>query len=79
MGNALGLTLLVVVVTLGLGHLAVHASRQEFLVATAVVAAVGASMILVAPVAAGLLLLSAVGATKLATPPVPDTVPGDWN
>lgn len=79
MENALGLTLLVVVVMLGLGHLAVHAPRQEFLVATAVVAAVGASMVVVAPVAAGLVLLASVGATKLATPAVPDTVPVEWS
>lgn len=79
MENALGLTLLVVVVMLGLGHLAVQAPRQEFLVATAVVAAVGASMALAAPVAGGLVLLAAAGATKLAAPAVPDTVPADWS
>lgn len=79
MGNTLGLTLLFVVVTLGLGHLAVRAARNEFLAATAVVAAIGASMMPVAPIGAALLLLAAVAATKMATPPVPDTVPADWS
>ncbi len=78
MTNALGLTLLVAVVTLGLANLAVHGARREFVVATAVVAAVGVSITLVAPVGAALLLLAAATANKLATPPVPDTVPADW-
>jgi hypothetical protein len=79
MTNALGLTLLVAVVTFGLAHLAVHAARQEFVVATAVVAALGVSIALVAPFGAALLLLSAATATRLTTPPVPDTVPADWS
>lgn len=78
MADALGLTLLVAVVTLGLAHLAVHASRHEFAVATAVVAALGVSIALVAPFGGALLLLAAVTATRLTTPPVPDTVPADW-
>lgn len=78
MANALGLTLLVAVVTVGLTHLAVHATRQECLVATAVVAALGVSLAPVAPVGAVLLLSAATTAVQLAPPPVPDTVPADW-
>lgn len=79
MTNALGLTLLVAVATLGLAHLAVHAARHEFVVATAVVAALGLSIAVTAPFGGALLLLAAATAGKLCAPPVPDTVPADWS
>lgn len=78
MPNALSLTLLVAVVTVGLVHLAMHATREECLVATAVTAAVAFSMVLVAPVGAALLVLAATMAIKLSPPAVPNTVPADW-
>jgi len=78
MADTLGMTLLLAVVSLGLAHLAVRAHRTEFVVATAVVAAVGVSMVFTNPFGGSLLLLSAVGAAKLTMPAVPDGVPNDW-
>jgi hypothetical protein len=78
MSDAVGFSVLVCVTALGLLYLAVHANPREHTIASAIVAAVALPVLVVRPEAGLMLLLAAVLTGRLRMPPVPDTVPLDW-
>ncbi|HEX2039790.1 MAG TPA: hypothetical protein VHF47_08680 [Acidimicrobiales bacterium] len=78
MSDAVGFSVLVCVTALGLVYLAVHADQREHVIASAIVAAVALPVLFVRPEAGLMLLLAAALTGRLRVPPVPDTVPIDW-
>jgi hypothetical protein len=78
MSDAVGFSVLVCVVALGLLYLAVHADPREHVIASAIVGAVALPVLVVRPEAGLMLVLAAVLTGRLRVPPVPDTVPVDW-
>lgn len=82
MPGVIGISVFVLVSTLGLVHLAVHRPRAEHLVGVGVVASLAALFWLAVPAASVLLLAACVGTRRLAmgTPAVtvPDRIPTHW-
>ena len=76
--DAVGFSILVVVVAVGLVALAVHGAAWEHAVAAAVVAAVSVPLLVVRLEVGAMLLLAAVLTERLRLPRIPDTVPADW-
>lgn len=82
MPGVIGISVFVLVSTVGLVHLAVHRPRSEHLVGVGVVASLAALFWLPAPAASVLLLAACVGTRRLAfaTPVVvPDRIPSHWS
>jgi hypothetical protein len=75
---AFGVSLLVVAVAIGLGHLAVHTSRIEHGIGLGVAWGVGVPLLLVSPAAGVLLVLTGAGTCLLLPAEVPDGVPPHW-
>ncbi|HZQ26153.1 MAG TPA: hypothetical protein VFA94_00520 [Acidimicrobiales bacterium] len=62
---AFGVSLLVVVVAVGLAHLAVHASRMEHRIGLTVACALAIPLVAISPAASALLVFTAAGTRRL--------------